>query len=136
MIYVLDTNVISALMRADEEVADRLAAVERADVRLPQPALAEVAYGIALVPPSKRRARLEERRAIVASAIERAEWTEDVSDAFGRIKALLAKRGELIEDFDIAIAAHAMAVGGVLVTADVKHMPRIPGLTIEDWSKS
>lgn len=135
MTYILDTNVISALMRADEVVADRLAAVERADVRLPQPALAEVAYGIALVPPSKRRARLEQRRAIVTSTIQRAEWTEEVSDAFGRIKGLLAKRGELIEDFDIAIAAHAVAADAVLVTTDRKHLPRIPGLTIEDWSE-
>lgn len=135
MTYILDTNVISALMRADDVVADRLAAVERADVRLPQPALAEIAYGIALLPNSKRRARLEERRAIVTSTIQRAEWTEEVSDAFGRIKAMLAKRGELIEDLDLAIAAHAVAADAVLVTADRKHMPRIPGLTIEDWSE-
>ena len=135
MTYILDTSVISALMRADDVVADRLAAVRRADVRLPQPALAEIAYGIAMVPFSGRRSRLEERRALVTSAIQRAEWTEAVSDTFGRIKALLAKRGERVEDFEIAIAAHAVAVEGVLVTADVRHIPLIPGLTIENWSE-
>ena len=135
MTYILDTHVISALMRGDEVVAGRLAAVARADVRLPQPALAEIAYGIALVAFSQHRSRLEERRAIVTSAIQRAEWTEAVSDTFGRIKALLAKRGERVEDFEIAIAAHAVAVEGVLVTADVRHIPLIPGLTIEDWSQ-
>ena len=135
MTYILDTNVISALMRADEVVAGRLAAVARSDIRLPQPALAEIAYGISLVAFSKHRSRLEERRALVTSAIQRAEWTEAVSDTFGRIKALLSKRGELIEDIDLAIAAHAIAVDGVLVTADVRRMPLIPGLTIEDWSQ-
>jgi tRNA(fMet)-specific endonuclease VapC len=133
--YILDTNIISALMRGDDVVADRLARVERSDVRLPQPALAEIAYGIALLPPSKRRDRLENRRAIVTLTVQRSEWTEEVSDAFGRIKAILARRGELIEDFDIAIAAHAVAANGVLVTTDARHMPRIPGLTIEDWSE-
>jgi hypothetical protein len=27
------------------------------------------------------------------------------------------------------------AAGVVLVTADVRHMVRVPGLTVEDWSK-
>ena len=33
-----------------------------------------------------------------------------------------------------AIAAHALAVGGTLVTANVDQMTRVPGLAIEDWT--
>lgn len=135
MRYLLDTNAISALMRADAAVADRLAGVNRSDVWLPQPALAQIAYGIASLPPSKRKRWLEERRTLVVSAIQHAAWSDEVSETFGRIKALLEKRGERIEDFDIAIAAHAMAEDTVLVTADRKHMPRVPGLSVEDWSE-
>jgi tRNA(fMet)-specific endonuclease VapC len=133
--YLLDTNTISALMRADAVVADRLARINRSDVWLPRPALAEIAYGIAVLPASKRRTYLDERRKLVTSAIQHAEWTDQVSDAFGRIKAALEKRGERIEDLDIAIAAHAIADDRVLVTSDRQHMPRVPGLVIEDWSK-
>ena len=43
---------------------------------------------------------------------------------------------ERIEDFDAAVAAHAVAMGCVLVTANVKHMMRVPGLEIEDWSQN
>jgi tRNA(fMet)-specific endonuclease VapC len=50
------------------------------------------------------------------------------------IKATLERRGERIDDFDAAIAAHAMAEEAVLVTANLQHMARVPGLTIEDWS--
>jgi tRNA(fMet)-specific endonuclease VapC len=133
--YVLDTNVISALMYGHPAATARLAAVSRADVRLPQPALAEIAYGIARLPKSKRRTWLDERRALIIGVIQRADWTDEVSTAFGRIKAALEKRGEPIDDFDAAVAAHALAAGAVLVTADRQHMTRVPGVAVEDWSQ-
>ena len=37
------------------------------------------------------------------------------------------------KDFDAAIAAHAFAIGATLVTADLAHMTRVPGLKVEDW---
>ena len=55
--------------------------------------------------------------------------------AFGTIKATLERRGERI-DFDAAVAAHAIAEGAVLVTANLKHMMRVPDLDIEDWLES
>ena len=51
----------------------------------------------------------------------------------GAIKADLARRGVLLEDFDTAIAAHALALEGVLVTGNPRHFERIPGLRLEDW---
>jgi tRNA(fMet)-specific endonuclease VapC len=49
------------------------------------------------------------------------------------IKAVLEKRGQRIEDFDAAIAAHAVANDATLVTAKPEQMTRIPGLPVEDW---
>ena len=122
-------------MSGDAVVIDRLEAVDRRQVWVPQPAWAEIVFGIARLPPSRRKTSLEERRALVRSSVQCAEWTDDVTLAFGRIKAMLEKRGEPIEDFDAAIAAHALSDDAVLVTADMKHLPRIPGLVVEDWSK-
>ena len=67
--------------------------------------------------------------------IRRALWSDEVSEAFAVVKAALERKGERIEDFDAAIAAHALAAGCVLVTANGKHMIRVPGLAVEDWSK-
>jgi tRNA(fMet)-specific endonuclease VapC len=39
-----------------------------------------------------------------------------------------------VEDFDVAIAAHALAVGAVLVTANHRHMSRVPELELQDWA--
>ena len=63
-----------------------------------------------------------------------APWSDEVSEAFGSIKARLERTGRRIEDFDAAVAAHALAVGGTLVTANIDHMARVPGLAISDWS--
>lgn len=111
-----------------------LRAVPKRDVFVPHPVFAEIAYGIARLPRSKRKDALRRRFDIVRQEFSRADWTDDVSDAFGAIKARLEKKGTRIEDFDAAIAAHARARQATLVTSNVAHMLRIPDLRIEDWS--
>lgn len=111
-----------------------LARASPTDVFVPQPVIAEIAYGIARLPRSERRKLLQERFDLVRGGIARAEWSDGVSEAFGRIKSTLEKRGQRIEDFDAAIAAHAVAAGATLITANTRHMLRVPGLRVEDWS--
>ncbi len=133
MKYVLDTNTISFLMSGEVSVTRALLAHARTDVLLPGPAIAEIAYGLARLPPSKRRDRLAARFELVSSQMPRVPWTDEVSQAFGDIKADLERRGVLIEDFDVAIAAHAKAIGATLVTDNLDHMGRVAGLEIENW---
>jgi tRNA(fMet)-specific endonuclease VapC len=133
--YVLDTNAVSALMRGSAAVVERLAASEPTDIAIPQPVLAELAFGIERLPRSKRRTALLSRFDLICSELPRAEWTDAVSQAYGRIKATLERRGTPIEDFDAAIAAHALATNATLVTANLEHMTRVPGLQIEDWGR-
>jgi tRNA(fMet)-specific endonuclease VapC len=54
---------------------------------------------------------------------------------FGVIKATLEREGRRIEDFDAAIAAHALAEAAILVTANLRDMARISGLKVEDWAR-
>ena len=135
MTYVLDTNAVSALMKGTPAVVERLAATAPAEVAIPQPVLAEIAFGIERLPRSKRRTSLQARFDLVSAELPRAEWTDAVSQAFGRIKAMLERRGMRIEDFDAAIAAHALSLEATLVTANLDHMVRVPGLRVEDWSQ-
>lgn len=135
MKYVLDTNAVSALMKGEGKLVRQLQRLAPTDVAIPHPVMAEIAYGIARLPRSKRRDRLREKLALIATEIGRCAWTDDVDAAFGTIKAKLEMAGTRIEDFDAAIAAHALAYGAVLVTANSKHMARVDGLAIEDWCK-
>jgi tRNA(fMet)-specific endonuclease VapC len=121
-------------MKGSPTAVERLAATQPGDVAVPQPVIAEIAFGIERLPQSKRRAALQARFDLVCSELPRAAWTDEVSRMYGRIKASLERRGTRIEDFDAAIAAHALALGATLVTANLDHMTRIPGLRIEDWT--
>lgn len=57
-----------------------------------------------------------------------------MTEHFASVKSSLERKGKRIEDFDAAIAAHALAAGAILVTADVNLMERVPGLKVEDWA--
>jgi tRNA(fMet)-specific endonuclease VapC len=133
--YVFDTNAVSALMKGTPAFVERLVATTPAEVAIPQPVLAEIAFGIERLPRSKRRTSLQARFDLVSAELPRAEWTDAVSQAFGHIKARLERRGTRIEDFDAAIAAHALSLKATLVTANLDHMIRVPGLRLEDWSQ-
>jgi len=132
--YVLDTNAVSGLMKGDVSLIERLRRVARDEVAMPQPVIAEVAYGLARLAHSKRQRSLADIFRTICAELGRCPWTDDVSASFGRIKSALERRGERIEDFDVAIAAHAVAHDAVLITANRAHMARIPGLRVEDWT--
>lgn len=134
MKHVLDTNVVSLLMRGEPMVCQQLTSCSRTDVFLPQPVVAEIEYGLARMPKSARQKRLRQRFDIFRTELMRAPWSDDVSRIFGDIKSSLERRGMRLEDFDVAVAAHALALEATLVTENRDHMQRIRGLRIESWS--
>lgn len=133
MTYVLDTNTLSFAMAGDPAVCESILSRSRADVLLPQPVVAEVEYGLARLRKSKKRERLTRRFRMFLGQLARAAWTDDVSRRFGSIKAELERAGIRLEDMDVAIAAHALALDATLVSDNVAHMSRIADLRIENW---
>ena len=136
MKYLLDTRTVSFLMRGEPAVRDRLTSHARTDVFVCQPVVAEIEYGLARLPRSARKTRLRARFDLFLEELPCAAWTDDVSRAFGSIKADLERRGVRLEDFDVAVAAHALAMGATVVTDNVKHMSRVRGLAVENWRRS
>lgn len=59
--------------------------------------------------------------------------TDDIIVQVADLYALLHQQGPLISDADILIAATALVHNLVMVTENVNHFCRIPGLTIESW---
>lgn len=136
MKYLLDTSTMSFLMRGEPSVRDRLMSHARTDVFVCQPVIAEIEYGLARLPRSARRTRLRARFDLFLEELACAPWTDDVSRAFGTIKTDLERRGVRLEDFDVAVAAHALAIGATVVTDNVKHTSRVRGLVVENWRPS
>jgi tRNA(fMet)-specific endonuclease VapC len=54
---------------------------------------------------------------------------------FGEVKARLSKEGSNLADADLLIAAAALETGSVLVTGNIRHFERVPGVKLENWTK-
>jgi len=53
---------------------------------------------------------------------------------YGRIRAVLRKRGTPISQMDMLIAAYAKSHDLTVVTNNIREFERIDGLLIEDWT--
>ncbi len=133
--YVLDTNTVSELLRGNVAAIARLRDCSSQDVAVPQPVRAEIAFGLALMRRGRRKRELEHRWEVLSQELSSVSWTDSVSQSFANIKARLQRAGTLIEDFDIAIAAHATAEDHYLVTNNTSHFARVEDLRLEDWSR-
>jgi tRNA(fMet)-specific endonuclease VapC len=60
-------------------------------------------------------------------------FDEAAATEFGRIGSILAERGTPIGDFDVLIASHAVALRCTLVTNNVRHFSKVPGLALDNW---
>jgi tRNA(fMet)-specific endonuclease VapC len=59
--------------------------------------------------------------------------TDEIIVRAADIYADLYRKGQLISDADILLAATALTHGTILVTENPAHFSRIPGLRIESW---
>ena len=134
MIGLLDTTAFSAAMRGDPDLMEFLRARRPGEVTTAPPVVAEIEYGIRRMDVSSRkRTLLEAQRDRFLAVIRILPWTPESSSAFGSIKAGLERAGELIDDFDIAIAAIALSHGVEVITANLVHFGRVSGLTCRHW---
>jgi len=132
---ILDTTAFSAAMRNDAAMAAFLKARQPGEIAVVPPVVAEIEYGIQrLEAGSKKRVLLSDRQARLLSAIRVLDWTPQASVRFGGIKAALERAGQLIDDFDIAVAAIALAHDAQVITANLPHFTRIEGLRSRHWA--
>jgi len=58
---------------------------------------------------------------------------EETSAIYGAIRADLESKGQTIGGNDLWIGAHALSLGLILVTNNVREFSRVSGLKIENW---
>jgi tRNA(fMet)-specific endonuclease VapC len=128
--YMIDTNTASAALRGMASVDEHLQTLEPAQWCISAITRAELRYGVALKPEATRLARVVEA---FLHATTTMPWDEAAADAHGKLRAQLRRSGTPIGDFDEMIAGHALALGAVLITDNVKHFRQVKGLSIENW---
>jgi tRNA(fMet)-specific endonuclease VapC len=121
---LLDTNAYSALRLGHELVAEQVRSSE--EVLLSIVVVGELLFGF------RNGSRYEENALALRSFLEDPNVrllpvTWDTADLFGRISAMLRKKGRPIPTNDIWIAAHAMEASADLISSD-PHFGHIDGL--------
>jgi tRNA(fMet)-specific endonuclease VapC len=130
--YLLDTSsCIHFLNSTHQRLTERVLSFGPKALVVSAISVGELSYGAAHSGrPMVNAARIQ----IFLAEFQVEPFTPVHAEMFGRIKANLAKRGKIITDFDMAIAATALVLGISVVSADAD-FKRIEGLVVENWSR-
>ncbi len=131
MIYMLDTNICSYIIRnTPEHIKEKLKEVEEKHIiALSIIVVSELLYG-AYKKGSKKLINIVEN---FIKCFKIYEFDLTAAIEYGKIRAELEKIGEVIGAYDLQIAAHAKSIGAILVTNNEKEFKKIKGLKVENW---
>lgn len=130
--YCFDTDIISATIRPHPpmHLVRRLATVPPVDQFTTSITVGELIFGA-------RRVDRPELTALVEQVVRRAQtvlpFDAAAARTFGELKADLERVGTPLAEPDLRIAAIALTERLTLVTRNVRHFARIPGLLVENW---
>lgn len=128
---MLDTNIVSALVYEPQgTVYEKIVEVGEENVFTSIFVHAEIWYGVK----KKGSEALSKKVANVTQRIYIAAFTMPGDRHYADVRLAL-RQGRNIGPNDLWIAAHALALDAVLVTANESEFARVPGLKIENWLK-
>ncbi|MBK6922028.1 MAG: PIN domain-containing protein [Deltaproteobacteria bacterium] len=128
--FLLDTDSVSYALRGHGDVGAQLRSHRPSEVCVSAITVAELRFG------AKRKAskRLHALIDTFVDAVEVVLFDHAAAIEYGRLGNILAERGTPIGEFDVLIAAHAVSLRCVLVSNNVRHFSRVPGLVVENWT--
>lgn len=124
--YLLDTDIIIEYLRGNKIIVDRLVSIKK-EIYTSVISLAELYYGIYQ---SSKKEKNTEKLMDFLSNVEILDIGFDECELFGKIKADLKKKGELIDNFDLFIACICISNNFILITNNEKHFKKIKSLKI------
>ena len=130
--YLLDTNVISHIMQGrDAKLLAKLSKLPMGQAAISSVTLAEIEYGI-----QRRGSPTKLRNALtqVMLHMDVLPWDAAATICYGELCSSLETQGISLSDFDMMIAAHAVALKITLVSRDkaFAHLPK-QRLKLEVW---
>jgi tRNA(fMet)-specific endonuclease VapC len=132
--YLLDTNIVSALVRDPHgPVRTHIARAGEDRVATSIVVACELRYGAERKAKKKGGVRLIENLEAVLRPMAILPLEPGADVHYGRLRAALEARGHVIGANDMLIAAHALALDAILVTDNVKEFRRVGALTIRNW---
>ena len=134
MIYALDTNIVSYMLKGDVDVIPkyRQALGTGNQIVIPPIVFYEVQRGLLAKKMDKRLAKFS----ALNEKVLQVDFDKPVWETAAQISASLHLQGRSIEDADIFIAAYCILNDFTLVTNNMRHFERIDGLKIENWTQA
>lgn len=128
--YLLDTDTVIYALKGQADVARNLALHADDPLGVSVITLMELYYGAF-------RSRQVAGNLAQVRALEKAvrvwDMQADAAEVFGALKAQLESDGARLDDFDLGIAACALAHNLTLVSHNSAHFARVRGLRLDDW---
>jgi tRNA(fMet)-specific endonuclease VapC len=133
MRYLLDTDICIYIAKGrPAAVLSRLARLKQGDAGISVVTYLELLYGAWKSSSFEENvARIETfERLIPAQPLDRS-----VARHYAKLRTDLERSGSPIGPYDMLIAAHALSLGLILVTNNVREFSRVHGLRVENWSR-
>jgi tRNA(fMet)-specific endonuclease VapC len=130
--FLLDTNICIYIRRKKpEHVSKRFQTLRHGEAVLSVITFGELLYG---AEKSQQRSLALKQLQELAELLPVMALPEAAAETYGRIRADLERKGQMIGNNDLWISAHAKAAGLTLVTNNEREFRRIPGLKLQNWT--
>jgi len=130
--YLLDTNIcIYIRQKKPQELLRRFERLRPGEAAISVVTFGELMYGAEKS--AQRSSAIEQLRELLLF-LPSLPLPEDAAQAYGKTRADLESRGQMIGNNDLWIAAHAMALELILVTNNEKEFRRVRNLKLQNWA--
>lgn len=130
--YMLDTNMASHVVRGGHpRLRRKFRSVPLPDICVSAVTEAELLFGLA------KRPLASTLHVVIREfllRVDRLAWDSAAAEVYGHLRSALERKGRPLGALDMLIAAHALAAGAILVTAD-RSFSQVPRLKLADWTK-
>lgn len=132
MKFMFDTNTcIYIIKRKPPKVLLHFKKYSVGDIGISSITLAELQYGVVKSLHTQRN-QLALNEFILPFEI--AGFDEKAARTYGTVRSYLEKIGNPIGSLDTLIGAHALSLGAILVTNNIREFKRIKKLKVADWT--
>ena len=127
---MLDTNMVSYLIRGHPAVSQRVVGVPMASLCISAITESELLFGLAKRPDAKK---LQIAVRELFRRVDVLPWDSTIAERYAIARADMERQGKILSPFDLLIATHALSLKAILVTND-QAFNQVIDLHLEDWT--
>jgi tRNA(fMet)-specific endonuclease VapC len=131
--YLFDTDALSQIIKKNPSMAfiRRLASIEPEQQFTTSITVGELVYG------AHKSGRpeyfIEKLEKLVWPNIQILSFDEGAANVYGRLRADLERKGSPLTEPDLRIASIAIDHRLIVITGNLRHFSRVPGLEADNW---